>query len=183
MSRKFGTLLAVGAAALMISAATGCKVEINQPGERTGGSGTGGSSGSGGSTGSGRSGGSSSSGSGSSSNGGKVTPKPDGKPRLVVSDDSVFLVCPGDACTQAVTLRNTGTAPLKLYNFVMLDDANFYADKTCANYELKPGHSCTFRLSYRGPVENHVYTARLVIHQNLPGDPTYIALTKHPIPA
>ncbi|MFG2003157.1 hypothetical protein ACGFNU_28755 [Spirillospora sp. NPDC048911] len=178
MSKKFGALVAVGAAALMISTATGCKVEINQSGKTTGGSSPSGS-------GSGHSGGSkgSGSGSGSSTNGGKTTPKPGGTPRLVVSDDSVYLVCPGDDCTQEVTLRNTGTAAMKLYSFVMLDDANFYTDKTCANYELKPGYSCTFRVSYRGPAENHIYTARLVIHQNLPGDPTYIALTKQPIPA
>ncbi|MFI0448589.1 hypothetical protein [Actinomadura sp. 6N118] len=176
MSKKFGALLAVGAAALMISTATGCKVEINQSGETTGGSG---STGSGSRSGSGGSGGTR-----TTPNGGKGTPTPQpGKPRLVVSDDSVYLVCPGDDCTQEVTLRNTGTASMKLYNFVMLDDANFWADKTCANYELKPGHSCTFRVSYRGPAENHIYTARLVIHQSLPGDPTYIALTKQPIPA
>ena len=95
---------------------------------------------------------------------------------------SVGLACPGEGCTRAVTIRSTGTAPLRIYSFVMLDDPNFTFNGSCVNQNLDPGESCTFSVGYQGPHDDSVYSARLVIHQNLPDGPTYISLSETPIP-
>jgi hypothetical protein len=193
--RKIGVLVAAGAAALIISGATGCKVEIGAPADGTknsgGGSGDAGSRNSGsGDSGSGGPKGTNGSG-GTSPNGstkGTTSPLPTTKPSkamapgISLSRSSVLLPCPSRDCSQQVTIRSTGTAPLEVYNLVILDDADFKVDKVCTHQELQPGESCTFNVSYQGAPSDNVHTARLVIHQNLPGQPTYIALTKHPVP-
>jgi hypothetical protein len=189
--KKIGVLLAAGAAALMISATTGCELEIGTPASGTENSGDPGSdrtgsgnSDAGGSKGTTGSGGTLPNGSGK----GRTTPPPTTKPPtamapgISLSRSLVSLGCPGEYCSQQVTIRSTGTAPLEVYNLTILDDADFSVDRGCTHRKLYPGDSCTFNVSYRGAISDNFFTARLVIHQNLPGEPTYIGLNKYPLP-
>lgn len=102
-------------------------------------------------------------------------------PGIAVSADSLYLACPGDGCTQQIAIRSTGTTPLTIYGMSLLDDANFSVGTECANTSLHPGETCAFTVTWLGPpCDGDVHSTRLVIHQNLAGDPTYIALARTP---
>ncbi|WP_433152633.1 hypothetical protein ACQPZ8_18230 [Actinomadura nitritigenes] len=197
-------LLAVGAAAVLVSSMSGCRVEVHQAGD-TGAASGGTASGGAASTNAPSAGGSQRT-TGQNGTGHNTTGMPGAPagpntggtpanrkttpaspthlvPGIALSKDHVLLPCPSDGCVQQITIRSTGTAPLSIYTMVMLDDTDFSFGKQCVNKDLHPGETCTFGVTYGGPSSDQsVYTARLVIHQNLAGGPTYVALTRVPVP-
>jgi hypothetical protein len=92
------------------------------------------------------------------------------------------LRCADERCDQPVTIRSTGTAPL-IIGEIELDGENaadFQRAGQCENLRLKPGQECVFEIQFMPTGRGETRHARLVIHQNLPGPPSFLALEGTP---
>lgn len=109
-------------------------------------------------------------------------------PGIAVSPESVQLPCPGADCAQPVTIRSTGSAALIIYDMSIHNDSSKVVEgyhailpRQCIDITLQPGGSCTFYVSwFVGNNQSDIYTAQLLIFDNLPDQPTYVSLTRQP---
>lgn len=109
-------------------------------------------------------------------------------PGIAVSPESVQLPCPGADCAQPVTIRSTGSAALIIYDMSIHNDSSKVVEgyhailpRQCVDITLQPGGSCTFYVSwFVGNNQSDIYTAQLLIFDNLPDQPTYVSLTRQP---
>jgi hypothetical protein len=129
---------------------------------------------------------------GNRANGGKGNaskasrPHDKGVPGIAVSPESIQLPCPGPDCAQPVTVRSTGTAPLTIYDLSVHNDSSTVIEgyhaivpRECADTTLQPGQSCTFYVSwYVGNDQSDIFTANLLIFDNVSNQPTYVGLTR-----
>jgi hypothetical protein len=124
-------------------------------------------------------------------NGGDGNVKKDSEPRDktapgIAVPDSLDLPCPGNDCAQPLTIRSTGTAPLKIYDMSVHDDSSTAIEgyhvvlpHACVDTTLDPGQSCTFYVSwYVGNNQSDIFTATLLIFDNVTSQPTYVGLTR-----
>ncbi|MBO0864889.1 MAG: hypothetical protein J2P16_07455 [Mycobacterium sp.] len=120
-------------------------------------------------------------------------PQTNAVPGIALAPDSVTQVCHGaqDCGWESITIRSTGNSSLNVYDISIQHDsspsgARFITDGTqCVDTTLDPGESCTFSVRWWGPPRNtvnDVYTADLLIFDNLPDQPTYVGLTRVPLP-
>lgn len=108
--------------------------------------------------------------------GGSVVTESDARPGIEVTPDSVELTCAGrgQGCLKTVTLKSTGGTPLRIGNIAVEAEGVSIAAEECAHKELAQGTSCTLAvwLISEGP------PTRVVIHQNLPGKPSYVQVSR-----
>ncbi|WP_157429659.1 hypothetical protein [Actinomadura oligospora] len=110
--------------------------------------------------------------------GGSVLTETDARPGIEVTPDSVELTCAGRGrgCLKTVILKSTGGAPLRIGNIASESEGVLVAADECAHKEFVRGTSCTLAvwLVADGP------PTRVVIHQNLPGKPSYVQVARPP---
>jgi hypothetical protein len=106
---------------------------------------------------------------------------------LAIEVSPTSLECNTSGCAEPVTVQNLGDRPLKIYDIEVdgNDPGNFIPDpeQKCANRTLRPNEYCSFEVTYSPPAEGKAKAARLVINQNLPGDPTFVSLSGEGGPA
>ncbi|MCP2339406.1 hypothetical protein [Actinomadura rupiterrae] len=112
----------------------------------------------------------------SGKSGGSVLTESGKEPGIEVSPDSVELTCVGrgQGCLKTVTLKSTGDVPLRIGNIVAESDGVSVAAEDCAHKEFAKGANCTLALWL---VAEGAPT-RVVIHQNLPGKPSYVRVSR-----
>ncbi|WP_188189004.1 hypothetical protein [Nonomuraea sp. SYSU D8015] len=100
------------------------------------------------------------------------------RPNIAVTPKSLEL-CAGESCAKEVHILSTGTATLKIDDIEFEGDSpgDFRHDDACANQALQAEDECTLKVWFEPAVAGAGSTAVLVIHQNLPGKPTYVSLT------
>jgi hypothetical protein len=93
---------------------------------------------------------------------------------LCISTPTV-LHCSSDGCDNDVTVQSTGSAPLRITTIDFEGPAagSFSQDGNCENRELQANEECSITVHY---TPGEVGLAFLVIHQNLQGPPTFVAL-------
>lgn len=87
--------------------------------------------------------------------------------------------CTSEGCGGPVTITSTGAARLRI-DAIEVDGeaaARFGYDGDCAHRQLAPSQTCTLRVEFRQSGTGRTRHARLVINQNLPGPPTFVALS------
>jgi hypothetical protein len=95
----------------------------------------------------------------------------------IEAPESVELACPGTGdCEALVTIRSRGTAPLRI-DAIEFDgpDAAGYSHTGCEHRRIAVGDECV--ITIRQVSSSGGGSARLVVHQNLPGPPTYVQVT------
>jgi hypothetical protein len=88
------------------------------------------------------------------------------------------LRCANERCEHPVTIHSTGTAAL-IIGEIELDGENaadFQRAGRCENTRLQPGQECVFGMRFMPTGRWETRHARLVIHQNLPGPPSFLTL-------
>ncbi|MFC4909325.1 hypothetical protein [Actinomadura gamaensis] len=112
----------------------------------------------------------------SGGSGGPVLTESGAGPGIEVNPDSVELTCVGrgQGCLKTVTVRSTGKAPLRIGNVLSESEGVRVAAGECAHRSLARDASCTVSiwLIAEGP------PTRVVIHQNLPGKPSYVRVVR-----
>jgi len=91
------------------------------------------------------------------------------------------LSCDGSGCAERVTVFNDGDRPLRIGDIEVdgRDAAAFTADPDdeCRGRTLPGnGDECAFTVGFTASTVTGAVEARLVIHQNLPGDPTFVPI-------
>src|SRR5690349_13956026 len=109
---------------------------------------------------------------------------------LKIAVSPARLSCDTNGCAERVTVRNAGDRPLRVRDIEVdgRDAAAFTADpdSECRNHTLPGnGDDCAFTVVFSPGAPTGAPEARLVIHQNLPGDPTFVPIsgegTGHPV--
>jgi hypothetical protein len=104
------------------------------------------------------------------------TPDPPGVPDIRVTPTS--LRCTSAGCDDRVLIESTGSASLRIFDIDVKGDAKdrFRAGDNCQRRTIRPGERCAFSVSFTPASDGSTVSAELVIHQNLKGDPTVVAL-------
>ncbi|MFI7640984.1 hypothetical protein [Nonomuraea sp. NPDC049400] len=99
-------------------------------------------------------------------------------PNIAVTPKSLEL-CVGDSCAREVHILSTGTATLKISDIEFAGESagDFRHDDACAHQDLEVNDECTLKVWFEPAVAGTSGSALLVIHQNLPGKPTYVRLS------
>jgi hypothetical protein len=99
----------------------------------------------------------------------------DGSGELCISVTPQVLHCSSDGCDDDVTVKSTGSEVLAIYTIEFDGPAfgSFSQDGDCENRELEENETCSITVHY---TPGKAGQARLVIHQNLPELPSYVAL-------
>ncbi|WP_241842388.1 choice-of-anchor D domain-containing protein [Pseudofrankia sp. BMG5.36] len=99
-----------------------------------------------------------------------------GEPGIAVTPST--LLCAGDRCAEPVTIRSTGTGPLKVTSVEVVGPGagSFVPSHDCDGRELSADEECSLAVDFTPPEDGGVADATLVIHQNLAGPPTEVAL-------
>ena len=101
---------------------------------------------------------------------------------LKIAVSPARLSCDTNGCAERVTVRNAGDRPLRISDIEVdgRDAAAFTADpdSECRNHTLPGnGDDCAFTVVFSPRAPTGALEARLVIHQNLPGDPTFVPIS------
>lgn len=86
--------------------------------------------------------------------------------------------CTASGCEPTLTVTSTGSDTLRIDD-IAIDGAaaaNFGHSGDCERRRLVPGETCTMVVQFTPSGTGGTLRARLVIHQNLPGDPTFVEL-------
>lgn len=106
-------------------------------------------------------------------------PTPPAEPGIDLSPSGALLLrCSANNCKEPVAIRSAGTGPLSIGK-IEIDGPNasdFQRTDQCEHKQLAPGQTCTFDVEFAPSGPGSTRHARLVINQNLPGDPSYLAL-------
>jgi hypothetical protein len=96
-------------------------------------------------------------------------------PDIAVTPEKVH--CDINGCDQTVTIMSTGNEVLKIRN-IEFDPASgeFAQDHACEWHDLMKDERCQVGVTFVPSGAAGTHYARMVIHQNLPGLPTYVAL-------
>jgi hypothetical protein len=98
-------------------------------------------------------------------------------PGIAVEPNSVR--CDPDGCDDdSITIESTGSEPLRITRVEFDGEGanEFTEGHECDGAELVRGDDCTLTLTFVPADAAGTRAARLVIHQNLPGPPTYVQL-------
>jgi hypothetical protein len=117
-----------------------------------------------------------------------AVPSPEGSgpsgPSVQRSEDGLgirvtpaVLRCDSGGCGEPVTIESTGEKLLQIstIEFDGVAASDFRHDGVCENQSLRKGENCRLSVDFT-PLGSETRQARLVIHQNFPGDPTYVAV-------
>ncbi|WP_461124922.1 hypothetical protein [Saccharothrix stipae] len=87
------------------------------------------------------------------------------------------LTCTPAGCPDPVTIRSTGTSPLRIDKIGFDGPAaqEFEHRGQCEHRQFAPGEKCLLRIGF-APSEAGTRRARLVVNQNLAGPPSYLAV-------
>ena len=101
---------------------------------------------------------------------------------LKIAVSPARLSCDTNGCRERVTVHNAGDRPLRVGDIEVdgRDAAAFTADPDaeCRNHTLPGnGDDCAFTVVVSPSAAAGAVEARLVIHQNLPGDPTFVPIS------
>ncbi|MFE3452054.1 hypothetical protein ACFXJ8_24350 [Nonomuraea sp. NPDC059194] len=99
-------------------------------------------------------------------------------PNIAVTPKSLNL-CASVNCAEEVRILSTGTATLKILEIEFEGESpgSFQHDGACANQDLDVDDECVLRVWFEPATAGASGSAVLVIHQNLPGKPTYVRLS------
>jgi hypothetical protein len=94
---------------------------------------------------------------------------------LCLTVTPTVLHCSSEGCDNDVTVRSTGSVPLRITTIEFDGPAagSFSQDGDCENRDLQENEECSITVHY---TPREVGLAFLVIHQNLQGPPTFVAL-------
>jgi hypothetical protein len=97
--------------------------------------------------------------------------------RLGIRVTPTVLRCSSDRCEEPVKIESTGEELLLIstIEFDGMAASEFRHDGQCENQSLRKGEDCRLSVSF-APLGSGTRRARLVIHQNFSGDPTYVAV-------
>jgi hypothetical protein len=93
-----------------------------------------------------------------------------------------YLECTEHGCSEPVRVSNAGTVPLEVGDIEVAGAyaASFRADPdaACAHHRLEQsGDECSFDVVFTPSGTGERETATVLIHQNLPGDPTFLPVS------
>lgn len=106
----------------------------------------------------------------------EVSDNADGAAGIEVAPST--LLCSANGCEESVTISSTGAGPLKVTSVEVLgpDAGLFVPSHDCDGVELPVGEQCSLTVDFTPPEGGGAANAILVIHQNLAGPATEVAI-------